>query len=836
MRVMDVSNGRMISFVICLLVVFSHFEQMRGWREMYPAARTGGAYMHNYYLPPPGTSGPWWPSWSPDGKEIAFSMQGSIWRKRLGEGVAYELTSGSTYDSSPEFSPDGRWLVYTAEENGDRINLMLLDLGSGESKALTRGDHLNLDPAWSPDGSRIAYVSTYPNGYFNVFIVPVDNGVAGEAVQITEDHEFGRNRLYFGNVDLHIQPTWSPDGRELMLVSNRGIPLGSGAIWRVSAVGRDVMAEARLVYEGEQSLYRTRPHWSADGSRLIYSSHSGGEFSHLYILPSEGGQPYKMTFGEWDHFHPRWSPDGRRIAYMSNRGGVPQLHILESIGGRDRRITIRERIYRRPMGTLKVRIEDGETGEVAAARVYLTASDGKTYVPDGTYHRIDRRAQHLFHSEGMFSVEVPAGEVELEVVRGFERWPVKSRIGVSANEVASVKIELPRMADWKTMGWYNGNMHLHMNYGGNLRNTPEHLMLMGAAEDVDVIANQVANKDNRILDFHYFRGGVDPISTDERILIFGQEYRPPFYGHISLYNMRDHLISPFLTGYEGTGLDSLYPSNTDIFRLAREQGAIGGYVHPGGGPRGYLVDSALEVIDYHEVMTGDDHRRVAAVWHRSLNCGFKIPAVGGEDANTSLHLHKIMGSGRTYVFLNELSWENWVEGIVQGRTFVTNGPLLDFRVDGQRPGAEIRLDEGGGRIRIAGRMESFVPIDAVEVFRNGQVIETIPTTAGGHRAQFAKELAVTQSGWYTLRASSAEYSHPVDSPFPFAETSPVYVYVGERPIRSKEDSEYFIARIDGVIEELKASSQWRSEEERRHVLDQYAEARRIYHERALDSK
>ena len=60
----------------------------------------------------------------------------------------------------------------------------------------------------------------------------------------------------------------------------------------------------------------------------------------------------------------------------------------------------------------------------------------------------------------------------------------------------------------------------------------------------------------------------------------GQEYRPPFYGHVSLFNLTEHLISPFVTGYEGTGVESLYPSNTDIFRYAKEQGGIGAYVHP----------------------------------------------------------------------------------------------------------------------------------------------------------------------------------------------------------------------------------------------------------------
>jgi len=87
----------------------------------------------------------------------------------------------------------------------------------------------------------------------------------------------------------------------------------------------------------------------------------------------------------------------------------------------------------------------------------------------------------------------------------------------------------------------------------------------------------VANKDNRIFDWQYFvpGGGEHPISKNDahHKVIVGEEYRPPFYGHIFFLGLKDHLISPFTTGYEGTGIESLYPSNTDMFRKASAQGA-----------------------------------------------------------------------------------------------------------------------------------------------------------------------------------------------------------------------------------------------------------------------
>lgn len=96
----------------------------------YPAARSGGGgnYMFNYYMPPAPSSTPWAPAWSPDGKSIAVSMQGSIWKIDLASGVATELTGNRRYHSSPTWSRDGKWIVYTAEDDGKDFQLEALDV------------------------------------------------------------------------------------------------------------------------------------------------------------------------------------------------------------------------------------------------------------------------------------------------------------------------------------------------------------------------------------------------------------------------------------------------------------------------------------------------------------------------------------------------------------------------------------------------------------------------------------------------------------------------------------------------------------------------------------
>ena len=68
------------------------------------------------------------------------------------------------------------------------------------------------------------------------------------------------------------------------------------------------------------------------------------------------------------------------------------------------------------------------------------------------------------------------------------------------------------------------------------------------------------------------------------------------------------------------------------------------------------------------------------------------------------------------------------------------------------------------------------------------------------------------------------------------ETSPVYVYAGDRPIRSATDAEYFIRWIDGITKLAQAHPGWRSDKERQHVLSQFAEARKIFEQRAREAR
>jgi Tol biopolymer transport system component len=834
------------SILACLIVPSAMLAQGR----LYPAAKMGGDYMYNYYLPPAPSSTPWAPSWSSDGKWIAASMHGSIWKIDPATGDAVELTAGKTYDSSPDWSRDGKWIVYTADDEHSRIQLRMLNAVTGESHALTADDQIYTDPAFSPDGGRLAYVSTRPNGNFNIFVRPVHEGHwSGEESALTSDHRYPRTRLYVGAFDSNTQPAWTPDGKEILFVSNRENPLGSGDIWRMPAIAGGISKAVPVLHE--QSLYRTRPAVSIDGKRFIYSSTAGAadEFDHLYVLPVGGGSPYKMTFGDHDDFHPRWSPDGERIAYISNEGGLPQLWVMDTYGGGKKKIAISKITWKRPAGKLHVRLIDDATGAPTTARIQGPAPDGKFYVPADAYARIGRYGQHVFHATGEFTLTVPAGKMIIEATKGFEYLPAGLDVEIRPDQTAEGTVRLRRMADLAARGWRSGSTHVHMNYGGNLRNTLENLMMMARGEGMDYVDELIANKDNRIMDWQYFEpgGGEHSVSRGDPTVkvIVGEEYRPPFWGHVAYIGLRDHLISPFTTGYEGTGIESLYPSNTDMFRKARAQGAFTTYVHAVGGSvdpvkasldvaKGFPVDAALGTVDGYE--WSQSSQTQLAVWHHALNNDLAIVPVGGEDSISNLHLSKLVGSMRTYAMVGrDFTVDAWLAGLKKGNVFYTSGPLLDFQVNGKSPGETVRLPASGGTVKLTGTVRSIVPLSRAAIYSNGRVIHDIKPGADPHSLTFEQEIKVTGSCWFSLYAQGPA-NRLLDVNYPEAVTNAVRVYVGDRPIRNRESAQYFIRWIDKLRSMAEEWLWWRSQAEKDHVFSQLAEARKVYERLASEAQ
>jgi TolB protein len=831
---------------VAIMIAMTASAGAQWTRRPYQASRYGGNYMHAYHFGPAPSSTPWAPAWSPDGQAVAVAMAGSIWRVDVASGAATELTSGSTYHSSPAWSPDGRWIVYTADDGGKSIGLEVLEVASGRTSVLAAEAANFADPTFSPDGTRLAYTASLPNGYFNVFVRAIANGQwAGEPIQITSDSatSIGRERPYFTAQDMHITPAWLPDGRSLLIVSNRGVGLGSGRVVRVPA---ETSGAARAVTViDEQTLYQAQPDVSPDGTRLAYVSARGGTrpWSALSTAAIDGSGTADLVSGEFDVFLPRWSPDGRTIAYLSNAEGLPALALVDVATARTRALPIGARTWKRPVGTIELRVLDRESGTSTAARVHLTASDGRFYAPANRYARLDWAGDRVFHTSGADTLEVPAGPLTLDVVKGFEYAPVRMSVDVAPGRTTAVPVTLSRVVDLSSQGWHSGSTGAHMHGGGLLRYDLRDLLFQAAAEDVAVVNNALAHQESRIADHELFAWGqpAHPHSTRDRLLILGQEYRPPFHGHVAVFGDRHRLseLFPVTIGYEAAPPATLAPSNTAFLTAAKARGAITSYVHAFSGEtdpmtaglglgKAFMVDAALGTADTIEWASAS--RGAFVPWYAALNIGLRVTAIGGEDTISNLHIMRLLGCVRTYVHTgdNALTADAWWDGIRRGRTFVTTGPLLDVRVDGQLPGSDITL-ASSGEVTVSGTLRSITALQRLVIVQDGIEVADIPLGDDRKAATFERRIPVKHSGWVHVRAEGTPADRfPLDALYAQAFTNPVWITVAGEPIRNSAAAAYALKWIDMLQLMADAWPGWTNDAEKQQVFGDYERARAVY--------
>jgi hypothetical protein len=195
-------------------------------------------------------------------------------------------------------------------------------------------------------------------------------------------------------------------------------------------------------------------------------------------------------------------------------------------------------------------------------------------------------------------------------------------------------------------------------------------------------------------------------------------------------------------------------------------------------------------------------------------------------------LHGPVGLDRVYVQAGPvLDHARFLAGLKAGRSFVTNGPLITLTVQGMAPGDELRLARGA-RLSVRVTLRSIVPVDHLEVIGNGQVVASLPLAGDRTTADTTFEVPVERSGWLVLRAWGDGPREPVLDLYPFASTNPVYVTVGDAPVRSREDALFFVQWIDRVEQAVDARQGWNSSAERDAVRALLRRARAVYAERA----
>jgi Tol biopolymer transport system component len=768
------------------------------------------------------------PRISPDGKTIAVSYQGAIWTVPSAGGVMTRLTDGEGFDHEPAWSPDGKHiaLVRGANQLGGELRLI----------RATDGNDLPLPKAVQAQG---------PYNFQKLQFHPGGRRLLGFFRGEGQDHGLAWYDLSSGQVQSLSVPLspWSryalsPGGRWIVYSTTRdknGEQTGNDGpqadLWKIPAEGGKAEKIVR---------FPCRVHdlcWHSGGKSLIVVSELGGVHYHLWHVPLTDplAGMRKWTFGQADDDRPSISHDGRRLAYTDNCRGATAVVVRDLGTGQEHKVAVTRLDYRCPTGTLRLRTKETGTAKPLVARIVLQQAGGKFFAPPGALYRVLRGTGH-FYCDRQAELTLPAGKFRLRGLRGPEYRPAARELTIEAGQTLELTVELERWTHAAKSGWYSGENHIHANYGfGAWYNSPETMLQQCAGEDLNVCNFMVANSDtDGIFDREHFRGRPDPLSTPETILYWNQEFRSTLWGHMTLVNLKQ-VVEPVMTGFLDTTNPWDIPTNADVAERTHWQKGHVNYTHafqnsnkPFDNPyaaKALPIDVALGRIDSLDL--NNSYAGTVPVWYRLLNCGFRLPPSAGTDCFLNRIFSQLPGGDRVYVQITgPLTYPAWTLGLRKGRSFVSNGPMLELTVADQSPGDVVAV-AGPRKLRIKARAHAQFPLAKVELIQDGQVTATLPLARDERSASFDQDVEVTKSGWLALRASGA--GQP-DSPVPslYAHTAPIYIEVAGAPVRSRADATYFLTWIDDLAIRVRARGRVPIEELRRHIDNQLDAARAVY--------
>jgi hypothetical protein len=433
-----------------------------------------------------------------------------------------------------------------------------------------------------------------------------------------------------------------------------------------------------------------------------------------------------------------------------------------------------------PYGQLAIEVVD-ETGEPTPVLMRLTAlATGKLWaIPNAIdlgpimtaitgldIYGPGRGYTHFFMGDtrgpywvvpGPVDMALPPGTWEVRLHHGFEYEPVRAVVDVTANERSRQTFALKRWIDMPARGWYSGDDHVH----ARLMSSEDARAIMAFARAADVHVANILEMGNAERTW-YAQRGFGPqfrVREGDYILVPGQEDPRSAFGHTIGLNLRAM----------ARDLDK-YMLNDWVADTIHAQGGLYGHTHVGEGFLGVHRDMTMLMprgkSDFGSIM---QNVLGTELYYDFLDLGFKLTASAGSDTPYG----GAVGITRVYAYLGEgapLDADAWFEAVRRGRTFVTNGPMIEFAVDGALPGAMLTFDADRSlrvRAKVSGLAGASAP-QRLELVQCGRVVaEKTSTSPGQTVLELDHRLRVGHGFWVAVRATGVNGSQ--------AHTTPVYV-------------------------------------------------------------
>jgi hypothetical protein len=467
---------------------------------------------------------------------------------------------------------------------------------------------------------------------------------------------------------------------------------------------------------------------------------------------------------------------------------------------------------------------------------HIYPSQAKRLAPDFYFQ------QQVYRADGE-QINLPAGDYTIQYTRGPEYFVRIKEISIMDSQPLTLTFALQRWIDPAKLGWYSGDHHIHAagcrhyitpSEGVNPSDMMRHLL--GEAVNVGCILTWGPGYDYQK---QFFEGKDNDLSTSSNLMRYDLEisgFPSSHAGHLVLLRLKDQ-------NYPGTkGIDEWPTWTIPVLKWAKAQGAVTGYAHSGLGlevktdklpnyempkfdgigANEYIVAVTQDLVDFISTMDTAPNWELN-IWYHTLNCGYRT-RISGETDFPCLNGDNV-AHGRSYVKIDgPLNFDDWVNGIKQGRAYVSDGKshLFNFSVNGQEvgtKGSEIRL-QNASIVHVSAKVAALlneVPDTTrkklqyntqnmweqspfwdlerarigntrqvlTELIVNGDVIATRKIIADGTIRDLNFDVAIKKSSWIALRI------------IPSSHTNPIFVMIGDRPIRaSRASAEWCLKAVD----------------------------------------
>lgn len=496
------------------------------------------------------------------------------------------------------------------------------------------------------------------------------------------------------------------------------------------------------------------------------------------------------------------------------------------------------------MHTVHVRVNDQATGQPTPVRFRITDRNGDYLAPFGRLLKFattkyDDVGGNLLlgtrcfcYIDGACEIKLPPGELHVEIHKGPEYRPLMEEIQLGEGKIA-LRFAIERWTDLRKEGWYSGDVRAHAMM-------PHAALLEGMAEDLAVV-NLLALEElfgvAYLSNILAFSGQQTALEAPGHLVAVNTLNRHRDLGNLGLLHSH-RAVYPLVFGGRGRQDDW---TMADWCDQCHRKGGLVVWAHTEHEAENFrfgepLADLLLGKVDAFEVTFFEDSPfDVMPDWYRLQAAGVRVPLVGASGKERNL---TALGAMRTYARLaagEEFSYRAWIEAVRAGRTFITNGPLLEFRVNGSDPGAQLDI-EAGTPVRIEATARGIVPFERLEILANGEVIQEAASSGDPSMARIEFEWTPTTSAWLAARCRGSARLPQYPAPqCVFAHASPVYVRVAGAalPVSARACAE-FIKSLDTMLEWVRTEANCPGDKERQDLLNVFEQARTKLQEAARD--